>query len=285
MKSHNKILIAFILNLLFSLFEFFGGIFTGSIAVISDSVHDFGDAASIGISFFLEKKSKKGADKRYTYGYALYSVLGALITGTILVAGGIVVIFRAIGRIITPCEINYDGMMILAVVGAVINLAAAYFTHGGHSLNQRTVSLHMLEDVLGWLAVLISAVIIKLTGFVLLDPIISICVSLFIIINAVRLLNESLEIFLVKAPKHIDIDTLAEEIQKASGVLEVHHLHLWQLDSEKSLATMHVVTDGRNDKEVKHKVHHICEHFGIFHSTLEIEDVGEVCHNKVCTLR
>ncbi len=147
-KTDKNILIAFILNLTFSIFEFVGGTLTGSVAIISDSIHDLGDALSIGISYFLERKSKKKPDKKHTYGYIRYSVLGSTITTVILLTGSILVIYNAILRIINPVEINYNGMIIFAVFGVVINFIAAYFTKEGDSLNQKSVNLHMLEDVL-----------------------------------------------------------------------------------------------------------------------------------------
>ena len=145
--------------------------FTNSIAIISDAVHDLGDSLSIGISYFLEKKSKKKPDKNYTFGYTRYSVLGAIITNTILIIGSIIVIYNAIKRIINPVEINHNGMIIFAIVGALVNFIAAYMTKEGDSLNQKAVNLHMLEDVLGWIAVLIGAIIIKFTNFNLIDQI------------------------------------------------------------------------------------------------------------------
>ena len=150
MKTEKNILFAFILNLAFSIFEFFGGIFTNSVAILSDSIHDMGDAVSIGVSFFLEKKSKKKPDNNYTYGYIRYSVLGGLITTVILLAGSILVIYNAMGRIINPVEVNYKGMIIFAIIGVVMNFIATYLTREGDSINQKSVNLHMLEDVLGW---------------------------------------------------------------------------------------------------------------------------------------
>ena len=161
-KLPRNILTAFILNLAFSVFEFIGGIYTGSIAVISDAVHDIGDAASIGISYFLEKKSKRQPDAAFTYGYMRYSVIGSVITTMILLVGSAVVAYNAVGRIITPVAINYNGMILFAVVGVCVNFAAAFFTREGDSLNQKAVNLHMLEDVLGWLVVLVGAVVIRL---------------------------------------------------------------------------------------------------------------------------
>ena len=167
MKTERNIFIAFLLNLSFSVFEFIGGIITGSVAIMSDAVHDIGDAASIGISFFLEKKSKGKPDEKYTYGYARYSVVGGLITTLILLLGSVMVIYNAVNRIIEPTEIDYTGMIIFAVVGVCVNFCAAIFTREGGSLNQKAVNLHMLEDVLGWLVVLMGAIVMKFTDFAL----------------------------------------------------------------------------------------------------------------------
>ncbi|MBQ1996312.1 MAG: cation transporter, partial [Clostridia bacterium] len=168
-KTEKNILIAFLLNLTFSVFEFIGGLFTGSVAIISDSIHDLGDALSIGISFFLEKKSSLEPDDKYTYGYMRFSVLGSVITTVILLFGSLAVIYNAINRIISPAEINYDGMIIFAVIGATVNFIAAYFTKEGDSLNQKAVNLHMLEDVLGWVVVLVGAVIMRFTDLYIID--------------------------------------------------------------------------------------------------------------------
>ena len=178
MKTERNILIAFILNLAFSIFEFVGGIITGSVAIMSDAVHDIGDAASIGVSYFLEKKGEK------------YSLIGAFITTLTLLIGSIVTICNAIGRLIDPAKINYDGMIVFAIVGVCVNLCAAFVTREGDSLNQKAVNLHMLEDVLGWIVVLVGAIVMRFTDFTLLDPIMSIGVSAFILINALRNLKE-----------------------------------------------------------------------------------------------
>ena len=194
MKTEKNILIAFILNLVFSAFEFFGGIFTGSVAIVSDAVHDLGDALSIGISYFLEKKSKKKPDETYTYGYLRYSVIGSVITTLVLLFGSIAVIISGISRIISPVEINYSGMIVFAVVGVVVNFSAAYITREGDSLNQKAVNLHMMEDVLGWVVVLVGALVMKFTDFNIIDPVMSIIVSVFILVNAIKTLKEALDL-------------------------------------------------------------------------------------------
>ena len=250
MKSDRNIFIAFILNLSFSVFEFFGGIFTGSVAILSDAVHDIGDAASIGASYFLEKKSKKQPDENYTYGYARYSVIGGVITTVILIIGSVLVVYGAVTRIISPTDINYDGMIIFALVGASVNFLAALFTRDGDSLNQKAVNLHMLEDVLGWLVVLIGAIVMRFTDFAIIDPIMSIGVAIFIFVNAFKTLIEAVELFLEKTPHGIDLDEIREHIEGIEGVLGVHHIHIWSMDGQSNYATMHVVANGE-PREVK----------------------------------
>ena len=230
MKTERNILIAFILNLSFSIFEFVGGVFTGSVAITSDAVHDIGDAASIGISYFLEKKSKKQPDEKYTYGYARYSVIGGFITTLILLIGSVVMIYNAINRIIDPSEINYNGMIVFAVVGVIVNFCAAFFTREGDSLNQKAVNLHMLEDVLGWIVVLVGAVVMRFTNFALIDPIMSIGVSLFIFIKAIKNLKDVADLFLEKTPHNIDATEIKEHIEEIDGIVDVHHIHIWSLD-------------------------------------------------------
>ncbi len=284
MKTEKNILIAFVLNLMFSFFEIAGGIFTGSVAIVSDAIHDMGDAASIGISYFLEKKSKKQPDENYTYGYARYSVMGSVITTLILLFGSSLVVYNAIVRIIEPVDINYNGMIIFAVVGVVMNFVAAYFTREGDSLNQKAVNLHMLEDVLGWAVVLIGAVIMRFTDFALIDPIMSIGVAVFIFINALKNLKRSVDLFLEKTPHGIDLKEIREHIMEIEGVLEVHHIHIWSMDGINNYATMHIVTNQEHHKIKEDVRQELLEH-GIGHTTLELEREGEHCHEKYCCVK
>ncbi len=281
MKTERKILIAFILNLLFSVFEFVGGVITGSVAVLSDAVHDLGDAASIGISYFLEKKSKRGPDETYTYGYTRFSVVGGFITTLILLFGSGLMIYNAVLKIFNPSEINYNGMILFGAVGVSVNLCAAVFTREGGSLNQRAVNLHMLEDVLGWAVVLIGAVIMNITGFNIIDPIMSIGVSAFIMITAAKNLGEIFDLFLEKSPKGIESREIKEHIGKIEGVLDVHHIHLWSMDGLSHYATMHIVTDC-NAVEIKGKIREELREHGIVHVTIETETSEESCSEKEC---
>jgi cobalt-zinc-cadmium efflux system protein len=282
MKTEKNILIAFILNLFFSVFEFFGGIFTGSVAIISDALHDLGDAASIGISYFLEKKSKTKPDKKYTYGYAGYSVLGSLITTSILLFGSGAVIYNAVLKLINPSEINYNGMLIFAVIGVIVNFIAALVTKDGDSLNQKAVNLHMLEDVLGWIVVLIGAVVMKFTDFKIIDPVMSIAVAIFILINALSNMKEILSLFFEKVPENINVEELEEHILGIEGVLGIHHIHIWSIDGQRIFATMHIVAN-ENTTEIKRKVKEELKEHGISHSTLELEKENENCGDEHCS--
>ena len=280
MKTDKNILIAFLLNLSFSIFEFVGGLFTNSVAILSDSIHDMGDALSIGISFFLEKKSKKKPDNNYTYGYIRYSVLGGLITTVILLVGSILVIYNAIGRIINPVEVNYKGMIIFAIFGFIMNFLAAYLTREGDSINQKSVNLHMLEDVLGWAIVLVGAIIMNFTDIRIIDPIMSIAVSSFILINTLKNLKQILDLFLEKTPQDINIEELKEHLQKIEGVDDIHHIHVWSIDGYNNYATMHIVTKSNNIKKIKEEIREELEEHGICHSILETEE--EACGDIVC---
>ena len=284
MKSEKNIFVAFVLNLAFSVFELIGGVVTGSVAIVSDAVHDIADAASIGISYFLEKKSKKQPDEKYTYGYARFSVLGSVITTFILLFGSVMVIINAVSRIIEPAEINYNGMIVFAVIGVAVNLGAAILTRDGESLNQKAVNLHMLEDVLGWVVVLVGAVVMRFTDFAFIDPIMSIGVAAFILVNAVKNLKEVMDLFLEKTPHGMDVKEIKEHLIKIAGVIDVHHIHIWSMDGQHNYATMHVVTNA-DPHLIKEKLRQALREHGITHTTLELETEDENCHEKHCCIK
>lgn len=281
MKTEKNILIAFILNLAFSLFEFIGGALTGSVAIISDAVHDIGDAVSIGTAYFLERKSKKEPDDVYTYGYRRFSVMGSLITTMILLLGSVVVVYNAVMRIFNPVTIDYSGMIVFAIIGAGVNFLAAILTKDGHSLNQKAVNLHMLEDVLGWVVVLVGAIVMRFTDFAILDPLMSIGVSVFIFINAIKNLKSIENLFLEKIPSNIKVDEIKDNICNLEGVLGVHHIHVWSIDGYSNYATMHIVTDDKSGT-VKEEIRKELKRLNIVHVTLELENEDEHCHYEHC---
>ena len=284
MKTKTNIFIAFLLNLLFSIFEFFGGLFTGSIAILSDAVHDFGDAISIGSSLALEKISEKKPNNLYSYGYRRFSVLGGLITTLILIVSSCFVFYNAILRIISPVAINYDGMIIFAIVGFIINLIATYFTNGGNSINQKAVNLHMLEDVLGWLVVLIGAIVIRFTHFYILDPILSVIVALIIIVNSIKNLIQITNIFLMQVPKNINLLKLNSQVKNIEGVIDAYHFHVWSIDGQINCATIHVLMN-EYDNKVKQVIKDKFLEHGISHCTIEIETINDPYLDKKCNIQ
>jgi cobalt-zinc-cadmium efflux system protein len=281
MKTDRNIFVAFILNLAFAIFELIGGIITGSIAVASDALHDIGDAISIGISYFLERKSKKQPDEIYTYGYGRFSVLGGAITTLILLLGSMAVICNAVLRILNPAPVHYDGMIVFAMVGVAVNFCAAWFTREGDSINQKAVNLHMLEDVLGWIVVLLGAVVMRFTDLVILDPLMSIGVAVFILMHAIKNLREVLSLFLEKLPRDMDMQKIHGHLMEIDGITDVHHMHIWSMDGNSNYATMHIVTD-EDGHHIKEMVREELRHHGIHHATLELEAVGEHCEARDC---
>ncbi len=279
--STARILTAFLLNLCFSVFELIGGLFTGSVAILSDALHDLGDAAGIGCSYFLERKSRKQPDATHTYGYARYSVLGGLITTVILLAGSCIVICNAILRLFHPTPIDYNGMLIFAVVGVIVNLAAAIFTRHGDSLNQRAVNLHMLEDVLGWIVVLVGAVVMRFTDWVFLDPLMSVGVAVFILIHALKNLREIADLFLEKTPDGISVEELSHHLTELEGVVSIHHIHIRSLDGGRHYATLHAVVDG-DPAAAKAAIRAELTEHGITHATIETEMPDEDCGEVEC---
>lgn len=283
MRSDKKIFLAFLLNFLFSLAELLGGIFTGSIAIISDALHDFGDASTIAVSAFLERKSKQPPDGRYTYGYGRFSVMGGAFNAVVLLIGSVIVMVAAIQRLTHPSPADYSGMIIIAVFGVIINFAAAYATHGGHSMNEKTVSLHMVEDVLGWVVVLIGAIVMEFTDWWFIDPLMSIGVAVFILIHAAKNMTQIVRVLLEKVPENMSVENFKSVIGDLPGVEDVHHIHVWSLDGENILATVHIVTD-ELPHLIKDAVRHTCRHMGIHHVTIEIESAAEHCHVYNCSI-
>lgn len=239
-----RIAAAFLLNLCFSVFELVGGLLTGSVAILSDALHDLGDAAGIGSALLLERKSRKAPDATHTYGYRRYSVLGSLITTLILLVGSCLVMGNAVARLMNPTPIHYDGMLIFAVIGVAVNLAAAFFTRHGESLNQRAVNLHMLEDVLGWVVVLIGALVMRLTDWVFLDPLLSMGVAVFILIHALGNFGEIGALFLEKTPRGISVEELTSHLKEIPGVSDIRHLAVRSLDGVSHEATLLTVISG-----------------------------------------
>ncbi|WP_306642692.1 cation diffusion facilitator family transporter [Sanyastnella coralliicola] len=274
-----NIRIAFWLNLVFFGVELFGGWYTNSLAILSDALHDFGDSLSLGLAWYFQSLARKGRDEKFTYGYRRYSLLGALINSLILTAGSIFIVVEAIPRIREPQETLSTGMFAIAVVGIIINYLAMKQLRQGNTLNERVVSLHLLEDVLGWVAILIGAVIIYFTGWHVIDPILSVLIAGFILFNVIRNVRESLNIILQKVPESISVPELSSTIKDVGHILEVRDLHLWTLDGEKMIMSVVLVVEEGVSRsalaKIKKEVRHAVRAFNIEHATIEIVLPGE----------
>lgn len=283
-KSVKNIFIAFILNLFFSIFELIGGIFTNSVSIISDSIHDFGDAISIFISLMLEKRANKKPDNNYTFGYLRYSTLGALLTSSILFIGSIIVLIGAVERIVNPVVVNYDGMFLLSIIGIIVNLIATKITSHSDNINEKTVSLHMLEDVLGWVCVFVGSIIMKFTDWYIIDPILSILVALFILINVFKKFKEIFDILLEKKPSNIDVEEIRSHLLKIKNINDIHHIHLWTIDGVNNYITLHVSVNSKvmcsDLDKIKELINSELVEHGINHSTIEFE--SSECKNREC---
>ena len=290
MHKHNSkenIKVAFLLNLIFSIFEIIGGFLTNSISIITDSIHDFGDAISIGVSYLLEKKSEKKSNNKYTYGYLRYSLFGALITSIILLTGSIIVLYNAIPRLINPVDVNYDAMILFAIFGVFINGYAAYRTSHAEKHNEKAINLHMLEDVFGWIAVLIGSIVIKLFNLMIIDPILSILISIYILYHVYKYLKEIFEILMEKVPNDIDINEIKKFIKENNKNIDnIHHIHVWSLDGINNYMTAHILLNKDLSKneliDLKKQIKEQIKKFDINHLTIEIEYNNEQCENKNC---
>lgn len=287
--SHSKenIKLVFLLNLIFSIIELIGSILTNSISILSDAIHDFGDSFSIGVSYLLEKYSSKKSNNKYTYGYLRYSLLGALITCLVLLIGSFIVLYRAIPRLLNPVVVNSTSMIIISIFGFIINGYAAYKTSHSTNINEKSINLHMLEDVLGWFSVLLGSIIIKLTNFYIIDPILSIFIALYILFHAYSHIKEVFDIFMQKVPDNIDINKIKKNLEKKfDSIKDIHHIHVWTMDGEKNYLTAHILLNSKlsesNIKKLKSDIKEYLHDLNIEHCTLEIEYFDEKCDSLNC---
>jgi len=279
--SASNIKIAFFLNLSFTVIELAGGYLTNSVAIVSDALHDLGDSFSLGLAWFLEKYSNKKRTDYFSYGYKRFSLLGAFLNAVILLIGSLFILMEAVPRILKPEQSYAEGMLALAVLGIAVNGFAVWKTAKGKSMNEKVISLHLLEDVLGWIAVFVVSIIMMFSGLNILDPILSLLITLYILWGVVKNLKETLLLFLQAAPKHLDISTVEKELRNHKQVIDIHDTHIWSLDGEHNIFSTHLIigkTSGKKDIEnIKCDIKEILKNMGISHSTLEIEFEDENC--------
>lgn len=279
--SSKNLKTAFFLNLAFTIFELIGGYYVNSVAIISDAIHDLGDSLSLGTSWYLDVKSKQSPTKAFSFGYRRFSLLGALINSVILIVGSVYVIKEAIGRILMPESSDATGMLIFAIVGVLVNGYAAWKMSSGKTLNERVISWHLVEDVLGWFAILVVSIILHFKDIPYLDPALSLLITLYIFWNVVKRLKETLVIFLQGHPTDVDSELIEKEILNIEHVESIHHTHIWSLDGEHHVFTTHLklgpIKNLNEMLSIKNQVKEIMKKYPFEHYTIETEIDSELC--------
>ncbi len=274
---------AFWLNFTFTIIEFIGGLLTNSVAIMADAVHDLGDTLSIGLAWLFGKLGHKDATGHFSYGYKRLSLMGALVNGLVLIIGSFWVLSLSIPRLFNPEMPMTEGMIALALLGIAVNGLAAYKLHGGHTMNEKILNWHLIEDVMGWVAVLIVAIVLQFVDWPHLDPILSVLFTGFILFNVARYVTQTLKLFLQGAPDKSQQQAIKQALVDIDGVTGIHDLHFWSLDGESHVLTAHLVVDSNADMqtltEVKAEVSTRLAPFHLAHTTIEIELPSEVCRD------
>ena len=247
MKAKYTVWVAFFLNLSYAIVEFIAGGIFGSSAVLADSVHDLGDAIAIGISAFLETISNREEDSHYTLGYKRFSLLGAMVTAVILMTGSVLVILENIAKIFHPQPVNDEGILWLGIIAITINVLASLVIRKGQTKNESILSLHFLEDTLGWVTVILMAIVLRFTDWYILDPLLSLAISFFILSKALPRFWRTLKIFLDAVPEGVDIQKIKTDLAELDHVASINQLNLWTMDGLEKNAIVHVCL-----KEMEH---------------------------------
>jgi len=280
-SSGKNLKLAFFLNLGFTILEFIGGIYVNSIAIISDAVHDLGDSLSLGTSWYLDHKSQQKSDSKFSFGYRRFSLLGALINSLVLIAGSVYVIYEAVGRLMNPEHSDAQGMMIFAIIGVLVNGFAAWKLSSGKTLNEKVISWHLMEDVLGWVAVLVVSIILQFKDIHYLDPALSLAITLYILWNVFKRLKETLFIFLQGTPADINLKEVTQKIESIRGVASSHHVHIWSQEGEHHVFTAHVKLENVNKFEeyirLKAEILNSLDIYNFEHFTVQFELDSETC--------
>ena len=273
MKTKHAVWIAFFLNLSYAIVEFIAGGIFGSSAVLADSVHDLGDAIAIGISAFLESISNREEDSHYTLGYKRFSLLGAMVTAVILMTGSVLVILENITKLFHPQPVNDEGILWLGIIAVSINVLASLVIRKGQTKNESILSLHFLEDTLGWVAVILMAIVLRFTDWYILDPLLSLAISIFILSKAIPRFWSTLRIFLDAVPEGVDIQQVKSDLEQLDHVASINQLNLWTMDGLEKNAIVHVCLERVKHMEVcKESIRDLLKERGFQNVTIEVDE-------------
>ena len=273
MTTKRAVWLAFFLNLSYAIVEFIAGGVFGSSAVLADSVHDLGDAIAIGVSAVLETISNREEDNQYTLGYKRFSLLGALVTAVILMIGSVLVILENIAKIVHPQPVNDEGILWLGIIAVTINVLASLVVRKGKTKNESILSLHFLEDTLGWLAVILMAIVLRFTDWYILDPLLSLVISFFILSKAIPRFWSTLKIFLDAVPEGVDIKQVKSDLERLEYVASINQLNLWTMDGLEKNAIVHVCVKEIEQMELcKESIRSILKDCGFQNITIEVDE-------------
>lgn len=273
MSSKRAVRLAFFLNLSFAIVEFIAGGVFGSSAVLADSVHDLGDAIAIGISAFLESISNREEDSHYTLGYKRFSLLGAMVTAVILMTGSGMVILENVSKLFHPQPVNDEGLLWLGIIAISVNVLASLVIRKGQTKNESILSLHFLEDTLGWVAVILMAIVLRFTDWYILDPLLSLAISFFILSKAIPRFWSTLKIFLDAVPEGVDIKQVKNDLEQLDNVASVNQLNLWTMDGLEKNAIVHVCLEHVKHMEVcKESIRDLLKERGFQNVTIEVDE-------------
>ena len=272
MKTKHAVWLAFFLNLSYAIVEFIAGGLFGSSAVLADSVHDMGDAIAIGVSAFLETISNREEDSHYTLGYKRFSLLGAMVTAVILMTGSVLVILGNITKLFHPQAVNDEGILWLGIIAISVNVIASLVVRKGKTKNESILSLHFLEDTLGWVAVILMAIVLRFTDWYILDPLLSLVISIFILSKAIPRFWSTLKIFLDAVPEGVDIKQVKSDLEQLDHVASLNQLNLWTMDGLEKNAIVHVCLKEIEQMELcKESIRSILKDCGFQNITIEVD--------------
>jgi cobalt-zinc-cadmium efflux system protein len=274
-ESLRNLTIAFILNAGFAIIELIGGWWTNSVAIQADAIHDFGDSLAIAAALGLQFLSNSSANGRYTFGFKRLSLLSALATSAVLLIGGLFMISKGLTRLANPQSPQLDGMFALAILGVAVNGYAAWKIGRGGTQNERALSWHMIEDLLGWVAVLVSSIVMRFVDVPWLDAILCIVIAGIVIIGAARNFWGSTQYFLQAAPK-IDLDKVKQVIGSFAGIKDVRQLTAWSLDGLNHVASVHAIISPdltpEQRRNLKDSIRKVFSENGKFQVTIEWDE-------------
>ena len=266
-KATENISFAFFLNIIFMVVVAIGAVFTNSMAILADLLHSLSDTFALGFSWFFQRFSEKEEDNDFTYGYRRFSLLGAIITSSIVIIGSFLILVESVSRLFTPIEPHAYGMVVVAIFAIFLKILSICKIRGGKTLNERAVSIHLIGDLMGWVALLIVGGILIFFNIPILDVLLSIAITIWMIYNLAKTLFYSFKILLLQAPENVNQEKLKKDILSVEGIDDIIKFYLWSLDSEKNILTVKIslkddlkVSDTENIKE---NINNLCSLQGI----------------------